>query len=78
MVITVSVKQNIVKDLCAKLVENEVKFEMNTARNSFRMYDVKQWLFLNNTECFAITFKDSYLQSGIHKDNILELCISEY
>lgn len=77
MVITVSVKHNIIKHLCEKLVENKITFEMNTAHGSFRMHNVTQWLYLSNTECFAISFTNYFLDSGIHKDNILELCISD-
>jgi len=73
VIVLVTVKRNVIKDLIAQLVGNDFDFEYNAAHHSFRVKNVTQWMLL--------TDKDAYLLSPstieIHKDNIEQICITD-
>lgn len=77
MILLLTVKQQIIKSLVTELIENKIKFEMNTSHHSLRINNVRRWMYLTNTETFSIYFDNYYMQPGIHKDNIEQVCISD-
>lgn len=76
MIVLITVKHNIVRDLTDKLLQKKVDFEFDSMRGSFRIKKVFQLMLLTDKNSYLLSTELLNPIIEIHEDNIEQFCIA--